>query len=138
MKSLLQTYNDIFLRTNSETQRLEFRDIRGSGADYYCTLVVESNEFSASSEFYFDEDSLLTFLKKLNEMEVSLEGKATFKNDFYQNHITFEMVSIGQILVSGFLAKFGEYPQSLKFCFQSDQTILKPLINDFNKYLKFG
>lgn len=138
MNGFLQTYNDISLRTNSETKRLELRDIEGSGTDYYCTLVIESSGFSAASRFQFNGDFLLAFLKDLNEMDVRLTGKATLKDYFYKDHITFEMLSTGRVFVSGLLANHGEYPQSLEFCFQTDQTVLKPLIEDFDKYLKFG
>ena len=139
MTSFLQKSNEIFLQTDNESQRVELRDIENSGTDYIFNLIIKSGGFGADCRFEFNEEYLNVFLVDLQHMEEKLVGRAELKAYFGENQITLEVVKTGQIEISGHLDKFdGEFQQSLSFCLITDQTVLKPLINDFNKYLRFG
>jgi hypothetical protein len=124
---------NIILQTNSESECLELHDIRKSGRDYICSLVVESRGFSASRHFHFDEHHLKIFLENLNVMETKLEGEAILRHLFEDDQITLKGFRNGHIVVSGSLVEYSEYSQRLDFCFQTDQTVLKPLIKDLGK-----
>jgi hypothetical protein len=39
--------------------------------------------------------------------------------------------TLGHVIVSGFLAHEGECRQELHFCFETDQTVLQPLLENF-------
>ena len=128
---------NVILQTNSESKRLELHDIRKSGRDYICSLVVESRGFSANRLFHFDERHLKTFLENLNVMDAKLEGEAVLSHLFEDDQITLKGFRNGHIVVSGSLVEHSEYSQRMEFCFQTDQTILKPLITDLDR-LKSG
>jgi hypothetical protein len=128
---------DIFLRTNSDSKRLEFRSIRKTEKDYACFLIIESRGFSASRSFYFDDYHLTTFVESLNMMEPALEGEATLRHSFEEDRILFKVLRNGHIIVSGSLVEHSECTQQLDFCFQTDQTVLRPLLQEFGK-LKSG
>ncbi len=138
MLKILQTYNDIILKTNHDTNNLEFRDIENSGTDYLCNLVVKSQGFEARCRFEFNDEFLEKFLIDLKHMDEKFEGKAILRAYFGDNHITLEIHNTGSVEVSGFLEIFGECDQSINFCFLTDQTVLKSLTEDFYRYLKFG
>jgi hypothetical protein len=103
-----------------------------------CSIVVESQGFGVRCRFEFNDEYLENFLIDLKHMDEKFEGKATLRAYFGDNHITLEIHKTGSVEVSGFLERFGECNQSLNFCFLTDQTVLKPLIDDFYRYLKFG
>ncbi len=124
---------DVFLQTNSDSKRLELRGIRKTGQDYACFLVVESRGFSAARSFYFDEHHLTTFVENLNVMESTLEGEATLRHSFEEDKILFKVSRNGHVVVSGFLVEHSECTQQLDFCFQTDQTVLKPLLQMFRR-----
>ena len=128
---------DITLQTNSDSQRLVFRSIRRTGQDYSCFLVVESRGFSAARSFYFDEHHLKTFLENLNMMETALEGEAILRHSYEEDRVSFEVLRNGHVVVSGSLIEHSECTQQLDFCFQTDQTVLQPLLQEFRK-LKSG
>jgi hypothetical protein len=124
---------NIVLQTNNESQRLELRNIRKMGQSYQCFLVVDSRGFNATRGFYFDEHHLKMFLANLNEMDAKLEGEAILGHLFEDDQISLKGFKNGHVVVSGSLAEHSEYSQKLEFCFQTDQTVLKPLIKDFSK-----
>ena len=128
---------DILLQTNSESKRLEFRSIHKTGQDYACFLVVESRGFSAARSFYFDEHHLTQFVEYLHIMESALEGEATLRHSFEEDRILFKVFRNGHVIVSGFLVEHSECAQQLNFCYETDQTVLKPLLQEFRK-LKSG
>jgi len=124
---------DIILQTNNDSQRLELRSIRRTGQDYSCLLVVESHGFSAARPFYFDEHHLKTFLENLDATESKLEGEAILRHSYEEDRVSFEGSRNGHVVVSGLLVEHSECTQQLEFCFQTDQTVLKPLIQAFRK-----
>ena len=131
------TEMDITLQTNNDSQRLELRGVRRTGQDYSCLLVVESRGFGAARSFYFDEHHLEAFLKGLDVMESALEGGAILRHSFEEDRISFEVSRDGHVTVSGLLVEHSGCTQRLEFCIQTDQTVLKPLLQGFRR-LKSG
>ena len=124
---------DIILQTNNDSQRLELRSVRRTGQDYSCFLVVESRGFSAARSFYFDEHNLKAFLENLNVMESALEGEVILRHSFEEDQLSFEVSRNGHVIVSGLLVEHSECTQKLEFCFRTDQTALKPLLQEFRR-----
>ena len=123
---------DIALQTNSGTKQLEFRDVRRvGGEDYSCLLVLNSGGFCANRSFYFDVHNLVRFLDNLAVMATKLEGEALLRHSYEEDRISFKLSSLGHVVVSGFLAYEGECRQELHFCFETDQTVLRPLLENF-------
>ena len=123
---------DISLQTNSGDRRLEFRDVRKSGKeDYSCLLVLESRGFSANRSFYFDDYQLVRFLEDLVVMQRDVKGEALLRHSFEEDRILFKVSTLGHVVVSGFLVEQSDSRQELHFCFETDQTVLGPLLENF-------
>lgn len=123
---------DVSLQTYSADKRLEFRTIRKTGSrDYSCLLVIESRGFQANRAFHFDDPQLEAFLDDLTVMQARLEGEAILRHSFEEDRISFKISSLGRVVVSGFLVEQSECHQELHFCFETDQTVLGPLLSEF-------
>lgn len=126
---------NIYLQTNTQSKRLEFHNVEKTGSDFQCLLIIESSGFCAARSFYFGEFYLKAFLQNLIEMDKTFEGKAVLQHEFETDQISLICEKTGHIAVSGSLFDHSEYSQTLTFCFQTDQTILKSLIQDFSKLI---
>jgi len=73
----------------------------------------------------------VTFLDNLAAMTTKLEGEALLRHSFEEDRISLKLSTLGHVIVSGFLAHEGECRQELHFCFETDQTVLQPLLEDF-------
>ncbi len=124
---------NIILQTNNEALQLELRDVKKIGHDYRCILVVESRGFCAHRTFYFDESNLKLFCCDLTKMNRTLAGQAKLKQLFEDDYICLKMAGGGHVIVAGLLVEYSEYAQRLEFRFQSDQTILTPLLEGMSK-----
>ncbi len=50
--------------------------------------------------------------------------------------IRFVSNDMGHVFVNGELFEYGDFSQSLKFGFRTDQTVLGPLVGDLESVLK--
>jgi hypothetical protein len=119
------------LQTNTPSKRLEFQNVKKAGGAYQCFLIVESNGFCAARSFYFGEFYLKVFLENLIEMDKKFDGRVVLKHEHEHDQISIVCERTGHIIVSGSLFGHSQYSQDLTFYFQTDQTNLKPLIQDF-------
>ncbi len=127
----------IVLHTNTSNPALEFRaidvDTDGSGVGLY--LVVQSGGFRAERPFYVEQWSLKQFITQLNRLDQTLEGMATLKPMYEDDWIQFEVTKLGHVIVSGELFEHSNESQSLRFAFTTDQTCLRPLVDDWHRYV---
>lgn len=126
----------IDLRTNDDSKLLRMKDIEKLAPDgYRCVLCVRSRGFSCERPFYFDDSSFPDAVAALRSMNASLSGEATISARWEEDFIRIEANEFGHVTVSGKFVEHAEIPQLLEFGFQTDQTVLGPLIRDFEKLL---
>jgi hypothetical protein len=128
---------DIVLRTNTTAPKLELKDIRrfSDGSGYVSHIVIVSDGFSAARPFYFEEWMLLNFLKAIEGMDKDLKGKARVGPAYEEDYIELEVGATGQVTVRGELVEYAPEENRLKFSFETDQTCLKPLLDDLHRCL---
>ena len=80
--------------------------------------------------FYFDDDSLVDALAKLREMDAGRPESTTIRCRWDEEFLQIGSNDMGHVFVSGEIIEYSEHPQRLKFAFQTDQTVLGPLIRD--------
>lgn len=131
---------DIVLRTNTSAPKLELTNIRrfSDGSGYVSNILVVSDGFSAARPFFFEEFSLAGFLKAVEEMDTHLTGKARIGPIYEEDYIELEMGMAGHVTVRGELVEYAPEENRLKFVFVTDQTCLKPLLDDLRKCLSMA
>lgn len=117
------------LATNEEDQILRFSEFKvfGNGS-FKCNVVLKSRCFSYGGDVYFDNG--LDFLDAMEQMADELKGEAELKEDYHDHFIKFTMSSLGHVIVSGAFVEYSEHSQNMAFEFKTDQTCLKPFINN--------
>jgi hypothetical protein len=120
----------IELQTNRDSTVLRLVNVEkfADGSGYRCDLTLRSRGFSCEHRFFFDEDSLTVAIASLHSMIKGSPGKAIIKPSYEDEFLCFEMNRLGHVVVNGALYEHGELPQSLKFTFRTDQTVLAPLL----------
>jgi hypothetical protein len=121
---------DIQLVTNQpeETLRLNSVERYSDGSGFRTILQVRSRGFEVSAPFYFEPHPLEKFLDALVAMDRSLSGSAKLKPLYEDPFIELTLTPRGSVVVRGEVFEHSEHSQHLKFEFETDQTVLKPLI----------
>ena len=124
---------DIQLRTNQtdETLRLGNVERYADGSGYRTVLQVRSRGFEVTVPFYFEPHPLNRFLEDLVAMDRSLSGSAKRKPLYEDALIELTLTHRGGVVVKGEMFEHSEHSQYLKFEFETDQTVLTPLIDAF-------
>ncbi len=125
------------LRTNDESIALRMTGIEkfADGSGYRCDLTVRSGGLSCHRPFFFDDSSLPHAVESLRRMDQGNPGEAVIKGAWDADFIRFAMNDKGHVFVTGEIFEYSELPQSLKFAFRTDQTLLGPLICDLQLLL---
>jgi hypothetical protein len=121
---------DVILRTNSDNPSLTLRSCHRLGSDFGCLLSLRSGPFSADVDFYFEGHALLQFVDDMRGIDTSLRGKARLKLDFEDPFLELEGDGRGHVHVRGLLVQTGDVSQRMEFHFRTDQTCLRPFIDD--------
>lgn len=130
---------DIHLETHDEFKKLSLENIsnRGQG-NYVCDAVVKSGWITCKQRFYFDRYRAEAFLQALVRMHTSFEGETTLQQEYEMQFITVSCNKLGQVTVSGELFEDAIVYQSVKFMFETDQTVLPSFIEQFELLLEQG
>ena len=100
----------------------------GSGGS---KLEISSGKFQyATEQFYFD--NLAKFELDMIRLNESLSGEATLQFHYESEYIKFEAKPLGRILLTGEFLEYGMYEQSIKVCFEFDQSYLANLIESLS------
>jgi hypothetical protein len=120
------------LQTNDETQtlRLDTIDKAADGSGYICQLLVRSRGFACQQRFIFDDEFLLAFIDGLTSMDHGQPGEAVLKGRWETDCVRIEMNALGHVFVSGEVSDCSELPQQLRFGLRTDQTVLRPFIQE--------
>ncbi len=127
---------DVVLRTNTTDPELSFRGLSRPDpspyGSYGATLSVHSGGFSGERTFWFSDHKLGQFIAALVAMDEQLSGRARLVDDDQQQHVELEVDHWGGVRVSGTLLQHAP-DQLLRFEFLTDQTCLRPLIEDLEE-----
>ncbi len=129
---------DVELRTYCASPALAFRELERWAEKYpeipagwRAQLHLRSGAFAAALPFYFDQRVLDAFLRDLAHMDRTLTGSATLATPYEDPRITFTVGPNGGVLVTGLLLDYEHDLRRLEFEFRTDQTVLRPLADDF-------
>lgn len=122
---------DIQLVTNQPEETLRLGSVvrYSDGSGFRTVLEVRSRGFEVSAPFYFEPHPLGRFLDDLVAMDRSLTGSAKLKPLYEDSFIELTLTRRGSVVVRGEVFEHSEHSQHLKFEFETDQTVLKPLID---------
>jgi hypothetical protein len=128
---------DVTLRTQTENPRLALRQITWTGepAGFSAVLDLWSDDFGARKQFWFTRWGVEQFLAALRVMDSSLSGAAVLGDEHEPDHFSLKVTATGRVVVSGELFRFGACEQRLEFGFETDQTVLAPLIAELDGLL---
>lgn len=123
---------DVVLRTNQRDPHLAMRSVQrfASNSGYRVILEVNSRGYQVSAPFYFEEASLTRFLEQLEGMDRTLQGSALLQPTYEKHFLELTLTRTGRVVVRGEINEYSAHAQQLKFAFETDQTVLKPLIED--------
>ena|SRR6266576_3166961 len=126
---------NIHLQTNQRDPSLSLRDVTRfeDGSGYRAILEVRSRGFEVRTPFYFEPQPLAQFLEQLVAMDRTLSGSAKLKPLFEDHLVELTLTPRGRIVVRGEVFEYSEHSQHLGFEFETDQTILKPLIEQLRE-----
>lgn len=94
-------------------------------------LEISSGKFRFASDlFYFDD--LAKFAFELNKLNDSLSGEAILQFRYESEYVKFEAKPLGRIVLTAEFFEFGALDQSIKVCFEFDQSYLASLIESLN------
>ncbi len=126
----------IFIETGHPDYLLSLNDIKDVGNDTYeCTLNIRSKWITCERQFFFDVFHIKQFLENLEIMNNHFKGDAILKEQFEEQKIILKCNSLGKVTVSSSLVEHSDSDQSAEISFETDQTIISPLINQFSKLL---
>jgi hypothetical protein len=132
---MIEINNTIELKTNTETERLSFVARYWVQLNFTFDLTVLSNGFSGTSHFCIRRDQIEKVCADLNNMHLTLSGQTVLNDNDSDGFLKFEIESTGRLDVSGQIGGTRE-DHSVRFRFQTDQTCIPPLIQDFTSLLK--
>lgn len=128
--------NIIELKTNRTTERLSFATRYLVQINFTFDLTVLSEKFKGTSHFCVRRQQIEKLCADLTEMKEILSGNTILEDNDSDATINFLIERNGQVTVFGQVGGSHE-DNYLKFKFQTDQTCIEPLIEDFDKLLKY-
>lgn len=96
---------------------------------------IDSDNFAAAATMDIDIKAFRVFAGDLLKVYDSLRGSAVLKEAYGRNHIIFEALPNGHILVKGIINNYCKngHEQELKFENEFDQSYLKDFVREINK-----
>lgn len=127
---------DVDLRTNDPCKQLLLANVRLAGGDEYLVadLQVRSCGFSCTHPFYFDRFHAESLMRLLEEMDRGAVVEAVLKQEFEDDGLRFRNDALGHVTVSGEVVLHWP-PHQFAFTIETDQTVLRPFIEDFREAL---
>jgi len=123
---------NVILRTNQADLCLALNAVQrfGDNSGYRAMLEVRSRGYQVRAPFSFEPSPLDQFILQLENMDRNLKGTARLKPMFEDHFIELTITNTGRVIVHGEIYDYSEHPQHLAFAFETDQTVLTPLIRD--------
>lgn len=128
--------NIIELKTNRKTERLCFATRYLVQINFTFDLTVLADSFGGTSHFCVRREQIEKLCSDLTEMKERLSGNTKLEDNDSDASVCFQIENLGQVWVFGQVGGSHE-DNYVKFKFQTDQTCIEPLIEDFHKLLKY-
>ena len=128
--------NIIELKTNRKTERLSFTTRYLVQINFTFDLTVLADSFCGTSHFCVRREQIEKLCADLTEMKERLSGNTKLEDNDSDASVNFQIENLGQVWVFGQVGGSHE-DNYVKFKFQTDQTCIEPLIEDFHKLLKY-
>ena len=128
--------NIIELKTNRKTERLSFTTRYLVQINFTFDLTVLADSFCGTSHFCVRREQIEKLCADLTEMKARLSGNTRLEDNDSDVSVNFQIENLGQVWVFGQVGGSHE-DNYVKFKFQTDQTCIEPLIEDFHKLLKY-
>jgi hypothetical protein len=125
----------IDLQTHTDTEKLSFAT-RGLVGNYFTfDLSVLSRGFAGTSHFCVSRDDIEQLCDQLSLMHATLKCSVMLPDYDSDGKVVFEMEEGGHVIVSGQVGGSHE-DHYIRFRFETDQTCIPKLIQDFYKLLQ--
>ena len=128
--------NIIELKTNTKSERLSFATRYLVQINFTFDLTVLADNFGGTSHFCVRKDQIEKLCSDLTEMKDRLSGNTILEDNDSDASISFQIERNGEVFVFGQVGGSHE-DNYVKFKFQTDQTCIEQLIEDFHKLLKY-
>ena len=129
--------NTLSIKTGKNRASLILKELEYLGAEgIRCILELESNGFSCSRPFAFDNDEY--FLAKLREVCNDRNGNAELTNLYEESTIKIEPANAGGMIVSGMIVDEDGLYQALEFAFSADEKLIQNFLAEFEKMVKLN
>ena len=116
------------LKTNDETKSLVFSNIKFFANSLKCHVSINSRGFGYNGSVAFD--NVTKFFTDLEAMSHLSVGSAELSEDYADHYIKLELNTFGHVILSANFDEYSEHSQHLIINFKTDQTCLKPFLDD--------
>lgn len=127
---------DIVLQTHDRDALLMFQTLQpySTYSGFAARVSVRSGQFAGEAIVSSRPDQFQRFLADLDSMDRLLRGSARFESDYEDHYVELSVGSTGTVVVAGTLFYYAELSQQLQFAFRTDQTSLRPLVNELKAF----
>lgn len=132
------TPTNIELTTNDTEKLLVLENIErfSDGSGLKALLRVRSGWLGFEHDFHFSEQYLADAVSTLETMSRGEHGIAKLSGTWEPDYLCLELSDLGHVEVTGEIGAGDSGNQVVRFCFQTDQTVIPPLLRDLIKLLK--
>ncbi len=102
-------------------------------------ISIKCSNYSVTGELYISTGEIYNFYQQLINCYETLKGEATLKS--FEGNLELKMIfdGLGHAEIQGYFQEYLHVVTELKFEFQTDQSYLKPTIDElYEIHKKFG
>lgn len=125
------------LATNDAEKLLVLEDIErfSDGSGLKALLRVRSGWLAFEHDFHFSEQHLSDAVSMLEAMSRGKHGIAKLAGTWEPDFLCLELATLGHVEVRGEIGVGDSGNQVVRFCFQTDQTVIPPLLREMKALL---
>lgn len=124
------------LKTNDERKELILKFKNLYGINYHLSVQIASGDFKGVSRMELLRNDIEKIILELTSLINNRESVVKINDYESDSFLSLLTDSLGQVEVSGQVG--GSYEdQYMKFKFQTDQTVIDPLIKDLESILEY-
>jgi hypothetical protein len=130
----------IELATNDADKLLVLEDIErfSDGSGWKALLRVRSGWLAFEHDLYFSEKHLASAISSLATMSRNGHAIAKLTGTWEPDFLCLELHTLGHVEVRGEIGHGDSWKQIVRFSFQTDQTVIAPLMRDLSALLHTG
>lgn len=125
----------VSLQTHDSKKVIQFESLYEVQNYFTFLLRVRSGTFQGEASFCVPRTQLKAFYQEIDSLSENIKGRTVLQDYDSDAFIAFEGKGFGQITVTGQVGGTHQ-EQSMRFQFESDQTILKPLQEQISELIE--